>query len=49
MSLSEKDIELLQNTTILELAMRLEDDLVHSCRLDGNITVYEYIKKYLSY
>ncbi|WP_165786711.1 hypothetical protein [Heyndrickxia camelliae] len=47
MSFSEKEIDTLHNTTIFELAMRLEDDLAHSCRLDGSITVYEYIKNYL--
>lgn len=47
MGLSEQDIEKIQNNTVLELAMRLEDDLVNSCRLSGETTVYDFIKLYL--
>lgn len=45
--LNEEDISKLSNTTILQVAMQLEDALVHSCDLDENMSALEFIKYYL--
>jgi hypothetical protein len=44
MNLTDKEIEILKNLTVLQLAMHLEDGLVNSCLLDENMNVYDFIK-----
>ncbi|WP_299831500.1 hypothetical protein [uncultured Metabacillus sp.] len=46
-NLTKEDIENLENTTVFQLAQQLEDGLLHSCNLDEEMTVLEFIKYYL--
>lgn len=45
---TKEEIENLENTTILQLAMQLEDGLVHLDNLNPDMSVLEFIKYYLN-
>ena len=47
MGFSEKDMEKVHKITVKELAMQLEGDLLNSCTINEEMTVYDYIKKCL--
>jgi hypothetical protein len=46
--LTNNEIELLKNITVLQLAQMLEDGLLNAGWLDENISVHKFIKEYLS-
>ena len=44
---TEQDVELLKNTTVEELAMQLENGLLHAGTLPDDVSVLEFIKHYM--
>ena len=44
MKLSTEEIEKLKNMTVEELGNRLDNDLIHMALVDGEMSVYDYIK-----
>ena len=47
MSLTEQEIEKLKNTTVVQLAMQLEEGLLHMKSIDEEMSVLEFISNYL--
>lgn len=48
MSLTEEEIQKMQNTTVMQLAQQLEDGLVHGGWLHEETSVLEFIKHFLN-